>query len=199
MLMITVIVSGAGCGLLAASAILNYLCKQQLAAVRDEVAQQRESKVKHAEKLDMALARAISEGKRATGELIDNWQSRRAEILTCTKAGQPWAWDEEDLAKWAKDDAAGQTEAIKRRTLVTLVLTTIVLIALAGGCAAVYYSHYAAQQPLPSLVPNAEDLAPRDEEPPPATTVRTPANKPAPPTAPEFQPMPPSSNPQAIK
>ena len=102
MLTTAVIVFGAGCVLFAAYAILSYQCKQRLAAVRDEVAEQRERKVQKAEGLDVLLARAISEGKHATGQLIEGWQKRRAEILTCGKTGQPWAWDEEDLAKWAK-------------------------------------------------------------------------------------------------
>ena len=161
MLTTTVIVATAGCVLLAAYVLLSYQCKQRLAALRDEVAEQRASKVRHAEGLDVALARAIAEGKHATGPLIEGWQKRRAEILTGRKTGQPWAWEEEDLTQWAKEQAANQTEAIKRRTLVTLVLTAIVLLALAGGACAVYYACYAAQpQPLPSARSNAEDLAP---------------------------------------
>jgi hypothetical protein len=169
------IVFGAGCVLFAAYAILSYQCKQRLAAVRDEVAEQRERKVQKAEGLDVLLARAISEGKHATGQLIEGWQKRRAEILTCGKAGQPWAWDEEDLTKWAKEQAASKTEAIKRRTLVTLALTTIALIALAGGSCAVYYSYYASPpQPLPNLGSNAEDLVPV----PPASPNATPSANP---------------------
>lgn len=205
LLMTTVIVAGAGCVLLSAYAILSYLCKQRLAAVRDEVAEQRESKLKRAEKLDIALARAISEGKHATGELIDNWQSHRAAILPCGKPGQPWAWHEEDLAKWAKEQANGQTDAIKRRTFVTLVLTTIFLIALAGGSCALYYSSFASQQPpVSGLAPIPEDPAPIAVEPPPATTAAVPtrgmpAAKPGSSTGPGPQQMPPSSNPQALK
>jgi hypothetical protein len=171
MLTTAVIVFGAGCVLFAAYAILSYQCKQRLAAVRDEVAEQRERKVQKAEGLDVLLARAISEGKHATGQLIEGWQKRRAEILTCTKTGQPWAWDDEDLTKWAREQAAGQTESIKRRTLVTLALTTIALIALAGGSCAVYYSYYASQpQPLPSPGSDPQDLAPAPPAPAHAPT-----------------------------
>jgi len=161
MLTTTVIIAAAGCVLLAAYAILSYQCKQRLAAVRAEVAEQRDSKLRRAEGLDVALARAIAEGKRATGPLIEGWQKHRAAILTCGKTGQPWAWDEEDLPKWAKEQADSQTDAIKRRTFVTLALTTIVLFAVAGGSLAVYYSCFASQsQPLPNLGANAEELAP---------------------------------------
>src|SRR5437899_1895167 len=133
MLAVSVIVSTAACVLLGAYAILNYLCKQRIVAVREEIAGERENKARRAERLDVALARAVAEGKYSTSDLIDRWQSQRVEILSRDKTGQPWAWDDEDLAKWAKEEAVGKTEAIKRRTLVALALTTIILFAIAGG------------------------------------------------------------------
>jgi hypothetical protein len=183
-LTVVLIVLGAACGLLGASAILSYLYKQRIATVRDELALERESKVKHAERLEVALAKDIAEGKRATGELVDTWQSRRAELLACGKA-QPWAWDEEDLARWVKERATSQIEAIKRRTLAALALITIGLIALAGGTCALYYSHSASpQQPVLGATPFADDLAPLGTTPPadttaaPVPTSSTPAQSP---------------------